>query len=87
MHVSVYLCFCVCVRADMYVSEMDTCSSINKPAHLTNNYSTDVLVVRRGFEVFFRVTFSRLLTEADEFQLEFLIGESGTSDLREGVLL
>lgn len=87
MHVSVCLCFCVCVRADLYVAEMDTCSSINKPAHLTHSYGTNLLVVRRGFEVFFRVTFNRLLTEADEFQMEFLIGESGTSDLREGVLL
>uniref|UniRef100_H3CJT8 protein-glutamine gamma-glutamyltransferase n=1 Tax=Tetraodon nigroviridis TaxID=99883 RepID=H3CJT8_TETNG len=54
-------------------------SSINKPAHMTTDYHTELLVVRRGFEMFFKVTFSQPLTEADDFQMEFLIGKSPSS--------
>ena len=69
------VCACVCVCAGLSVLDLDTCSSMNKPAHLTTNYNTELLVVRRGFEVFFKVTFSQPLREQDNFQMEFLIGE------------
>lgn len=66
----------MCVFAGLSVVEVDTYPSMNKEAHLTQGYDNPLLVVRRGFEVVFRVTFSQPLTEADEFQMEFLIGES-----------
>lgn len=51
------------------------CQSINKPNHYTTAYNTENLVVRRGQEFIIRVTFNRTLSPADDFQLEFLIGE------------
>ncbi|KAM9337122.1 coagulation factor XIII A chain-like [Symphorus nematophorus] len=56
------------------VQQVDMCQSVNKPAHHTTYYDLHNLVVRRGFEFFIRVTFSRTLTPQDDFQLEFLIG-------------
>ncbi|XP_039982997.1 coagulation factor XIII A chain-like isoform X2 [Xiphias gladius] len=52
------------------------CQQINKPNHFTSAYDVENLVVRRGQEFVVRVTFSRPLTEGDEFQLEFLIGSN-----------
>uniref|UniRef100_A0A672FN80 Transglutaminase-like domain-containing protein n=1 Tax=Salarias fasciatus TaxID=181472 RepID=A0A672FN80_SALFA len=61
--------------ADMlFVEHIDMCQNINKPTHYTTEYDTNNLVVRRGQEFIIRVTFSRLLTQQDDFQLEFLIG-------------
>lgn len=57
------------------VHSIDMCQSINKPNHYTTAYDIENLVVRRGQEFIIRVTFNRMLSPADDFQLEFLIGE------------
>uniref|UniRef100_A0A672FQX0 Transglutaminase-like domain-containing protein n=1 Tax=Salarias fasciatus TaxID=181472 RepID=A0A672FQX0_SALFA len=61
-------------RYMLFVEHIDMCQNINKPTHYTTEYDTNNLVVRRGQEFIIRVTFSRLLTQQDDFQLEFLIG-------------
>ncbi|CAK6984852.1 divergent protein kinase domain 1C [Scomber scombrus] len=55
---------------------IDMCLDTNKANHHTSAYDTPNLVVRRGKEFLIRVTFNRPPTEADDYQLEFLIGES-----------
>uniref|UniRef100_A0A3Q3LQG3 protein-glutamine gamma-glutamyltransferase n=1 Tax=Mastacembelus armatus TaxID=205130 RepID=A0A3Q3LQG3_9TELE len=50
------------------------CLEINKPNHYTSAYDINNLVVRRGQEFIMKVTFSRPLTDSDDFQVEFLIG-------------
>lgn len=57
------------------VDSIDMCQSINKPNHYTTSYDIENLVVRRGQEFIIRVTFNRAMLPADDFQLEFLIGE------------
>lgn len=63
------------LAASLSVQNVDMCQQINKPKHFTTDYDTESLVVRRGLEFLVRVTFSRPLSEQDDFQLEFLIGE------------
>ncbi|KAM4534026.1 coagulation factor XIII A chain-like [Odontesthes bonariensis] len=46
----------------------------NEGSHNTTEYTTNLLVVRRGHSFVIDVTFSRPLTPQDDFQLEFLIG-------------
>ncbi|KAM3593667.1 uncharacterized protein V6R79_018316 [Siganus canaliculatus] len=55
------------------VSSVDMCLQINKQNHMTTAYDMEKLVIRRGKAFLVRVCFSRRV-EADEFQLEFLIG-------------
>lgn len=59
----------------LMVENVDMCQQVNKPNHYTTAYDTQNLVVRRGQEFVMRVTFSRPLTQEDDFQLEFLIGQ------------
>ncbi|XP_071340472.1 coagulation factor XIII A chain-like [Trachinotus anak] len=58
------------------VQNVDMCQQVNKPKHFTTAYDIQNLVVRRGLEFIMRVTFSRPLTQEDDFQLEFLIGSN-----------
>ncbi|XP_053268928.1 coagulation factor XIII A chain [Pleuronectes platessa] len=58
------------------VEDVDMCQQINKPNHYTSAYDLENLVVRRGQEFVVRITFSRALTEQDDFQIEFLIGSN-----------
>ncbi|XP_041816920.1 coagulation factor XIII A chain-like [Chelmon rostratus] len=60
----------------LMVENVDMCQQVNKPNHYTTAYDTQNLVVRRGQEFVMRVTFSRPLTQEDDFQLEFLIGSN-----------
>ncbi|XP_041670669.1 coagulation factor XIII A chain-like [Cheilinus undulatus] len=62
------------VGAPISVVQVDMCQQINKPNHYTVPYDITNLVVRRGQEFVMRVTFSRPLTQGDDFQVEFLIG-------------
>ncbi|XP_051241809.1 coagulation factor XIII A chain-like [Dicentrarchus labrax] len=64
------------VGAALSVQHVDMCQQLNKPNHYTTAYDIQNLVVRRGQEFVVRVTFSRPLAEADDFQLEFLIGSN-----------
>uniref|UniRef100_A0A8D3DEA7 protein-glutamine gamma-glutamyltransferase n=1 Tax=Scophthalmus maximus TaxID=52904 RepID=A0A8D3DEA7_SCOMX len=64
------------LAASLSVQNVDMCQQINKPKHFTTDYDTESLVVRRGLEFLVRVTFSRPLSEQDDFQLEFLIGSN-----------
>ncbi|XP_034427954.1 coagulation factor XIII A chain-like [Hippoglossus hippoglossus] len=58
------------------VQKVDMCQAVNEPNHFTSAYDTDNLLVRRGWEFVIRITFSRVRTEEDDFQLEFLIGSN-----------
>ncbi|XP_062235158.1 coagulation factor XIII A chain-like isoform X2 [Platichthys flesus] len=62
--------------ASLSVENVDMCQLINKPNHFTTAYDLQNLVVRRGQEFVVRITFSRALTQQDDFQLEFLIGSN-----------
>ncbi|XP_029005272.1 coagulation factor XIII A chain-like [Betta splendens] len=63
------------------VQNMDMCLQVNKSNHNTTAYNNRNLVVRRGLEFIVQVTFSRPLTAADDFQLEFLIGNDPSPTL------
>ncbi|XP_060950230.1 coagulation factor XIII A chain-like [Limanda limanda] len=63
-------------EASLSVQNVDMCQPVNKPNHFTSAYDIPNLVVRRGQEFVVRITFSRALTQQDDFQLEFLIGSS-----------
>uniref|UniRef100_A0A3B4ZKW4 Transglutaminase N-terminal domain-containing protein n=1 Tax=Stegastes partitus TaxID=144197 RepID=A0A3B4ZKW4_9TELE len=60
------------------LENINMCQNINKPNHFSGAYDTQNLVVRRGQEFVVRVSFNRALVQQDDFQLEFLIGESGS---------
>ncbi|XP_029979588.1 coagulation factor XIII A chain-like [Sphaeramia orbicularis] len=64
----------------VFVRKVDMCQHINKPYHHTTEYETHNLVVRRGQRFIVQVHFSRRLTSDDDFQLEFLIGNSPAPD-------
>uniref|UniRef100_A0A8C5H421 protein-glutamine gamma-glutamyltransferase n=1 Tax=Gouania willdenowi TaxID=441366 RepID=A0A8C5H421_GOUWI len=53
----------------------------NKHHHHTHEYDTSNLVIRRGQEFVITITFNRLPTQYDDYQLEFLIGPSLTSQI------
>ncbi|XP_077952530.1 coagulation factor XIII A chain-like [Gasterosteus aculeatus] len=63
---------------DLSVNGVDMMLQSNSQKHFTKNYEVSNLVVRRGQEFTVRVTFSRPLTQGDDFQLEFLIGAEPT---------
>ncbi|KAK2859802.1 hypothetical protein Q5P01_004422 [Channa striata] len=56
------------------VQRVDMCLLTNKKNHNTSAYNIQNLVVRRGQEFIMKVTFSRPLTQTDDFQVEFMIG-------------
>ncbi|KAM4605972.1 coagulation factor XIII A chain-like [Polymixia lowei] len=59
------------------VESVDMCLKINRQNHHTDAYDNQLqLVVRRGQEFVIQVTFSRPLTPADDYQIEFLIGSN-----------
>ncbi|XP_074550147.1 coagulation factor XIII A chain-like [Halichoeres trimaculatus] len=58
------------------VVNVDMCQPINKPNHNTTAYDNPNLVVRRGQEFLMRISFNRLLSQGDDFQVEFLIGSN-----------
>uniref|UniRef100_UPI0037E931ED coagulation factor XIII A chain-like isoform X1 n=2 Tax=Semicossyphus pulcher TaxID=241346 RepID=UPI0037E931ED len=64
------------VGAPLSVQNVDMCQPINKPDHRTTFYDIQNLVVRRGQEFVIRISFSRPLTQGDDFQIEFLIGSN-----------
>jgi len=55
--------------------EINMRTDVNRGNHNTTEYTTKLLVVRRGQSFVIDVTLSRPLTPQDDFQLEFLIGE------------
>lgn len=63
------------LSAPLSVQSVDMCLQINKSNHITSAYNNQNLVVRRGLEFIMKVTFNRPLTQGDDFQVEFLIGE------------
>lgn len=64
------------LSGQLAVQSIDMCQQVNKPNHYTTAYDTHNLVIRRGQEFIVRVTFNRPPAQGDDFQLEFLIGES-----------
>ncbi|KAF3703885.1 Coagulation factor XIII A chain [Channa argus] len=63
------------------VQSVDMCLQTNKTNHYTSAYKIQNLVIRRGQEFIMKVTFSRPLTQTDDFQVEFMIGSKPvTSD-------
>ncbi|KAK9527400.1 hypothetical protein VZT92_013967 [Zoarces viviparus] len=63
----------------MSVQNVNMLQQMNKPRHYTNDYDISHLVVRRGQLFHMEVTFSRPLTDSDDFQVEFLIGSNPTA--------
>ncbi|XP_068160153.1 coagulation factor XIII A chain-like [Antennarius striatus] len=63
--------------ADLLLVEgVDMCQDTNKASHLTGDYDTDNLVVRRGRAFIMKVTFNHRPPSNDDFQLEFTIGKT-----------
>ncbi|XP_076014472.1 coagulation factor XIII A chain-like [Genypterus blacodes] len=66
--------------AELYVVSVDMLQQTNKLNHYTSDYDIQNLVIRRGLEFFIRVTFNRELTQTDDYQLEFMIGQNPTAN-------
>ncbi|XP_072235163.1 coagulation factor XIII A chain-like [Leuresthes tenuis] len=58
----------------LQVMEVNMRKDVNTRNHYTTEYTTNLLVVRRGQSFVIDVTLSRPLMQQDDFQLEFLIG-------------